>query len=361
MRIPYSFAVITATLTTLIRPAESYGTLGHTLTGQVAQLLLTPETARQVKEILSPYYDGLLSKAASWPDTIKMKPQYKWASVNHYVNTPNDNPPDECLFSYVYGAHDVVNGIYNMTSQLLHYKEHPPTTERDRSLREDALRFFVHFVGDIHQPLHTSGKDRGGNDALARWRRARTNLHKIWDSQMILKNIKDNFEDDPTAYLDDIMEKTSTIWFSNVANWTVCDPNNDEEQKGGKDSKNHPWSDTISTELSAHLCPKIWTREMSSLVCSYAWKDYVDTEADLSQEYYERATGADHNYLVQRLIAQSGVRMAAILNTIYDPNYSINSLHEWKQKPKAFGEIVATSREHRYRIRNTEKPRGVQL
>jgi len=50
---------------------------GHTLTGQVAQLFLTPETAKQVKEILSPYYDGLLSKAAPWPDTIKGQAKYR--------------------------------------------------------------------------------------------------------------------------------------------------------------------------------------------------------------------------------------------------------------------------------------------
>ncbi|KAG0065986.1 hypothetical protein BGZ90_001587, partial [Linnemannia elongata] len=60
-----------------VSSVHGYGILGHTLTGQVAQLFLTPETARQVKDILSPYYDGLLSKAAPWPDTIKGQAKYR--------------------------------------------------------------------------------------------------------------------------------------------------------------------------------------------------------------------------------------------------------------------------------------------
>lgn len=91
-----------------------------------------------------------------------------------------------CKFEYVYSGHDVVNGLFNMTSQLLQYKLAEPTTPEDKSTREDALRFFVHFMGDVHQPLHASGKERGGNDAPAKWGRAKTSLHRIWDGQLIL-------------------------------------------------------------------------------------------------------------------------------------------------------------------------------
>jgi len=70
--------LLTALLITPLHPHIRYPYEGHTLTGQVAQLFLTPETARQVKEILSPYYDGLLSKAAPWPDTIKGQAKYRY-------------------------------------------------------------------------------------------------------------------------------------------------------------------------------------------------------------------------------------------------------------------------------------------
>ncbi|KAF9974586.1 hypothetical protein BGZ73_001984 [Actinomortierella ambigua] len=363
MKVSFSVAAIAAVLATAVHPVHSYGILGHTLTGQVAQELLTPETARQIKEVLSPYYEGLLSKAAPWPDTVKSKPQYKWASEFHYINTPGDNPPEECRFEYLYEGHDVLNGIYNMSSQLLHYKNNPPTTETDRAQREDALRFFVHFMGDIHQPLHTSGKDRGGNDALARWGKTKTNLHSIWDTQLILKDIKDNFENDPEAYLEGMMEKTNSIWLPDAANWTVCDPDNEEELRGGKDGKSNPWSDSINGELAFHLCPKAWTRDMNGLVCQYAWKNYNGTEHDLSKEYYERATGAEDGFLVQRLIAMSGVRMAAILNAIYDPtSFSSHSLrNDWTQKPKVMKEMVAAAHMQRRRFRRAEVVRPIGI
>lgn len=110
----------------------------------------------------------------------------RWASIFHYVNTPGDNPPESCKFEYNYSGHDVVNGLFNMTSTLLQYKLAEPTTPEDKSTREDALRFFVHFMGDVHQPLHASGKERGGNNASAKWGRAKSSLHRIWDGQLIL-------------------------------------------------------------------------------------------------------------------------------------------------------------------------------
>ena len=52
--------------------------------------------------------------------------------------------------------------------------------------RREALTFVVHFVGDIHQPLHTAGdKDRGGNDIKVRYLGSETNLHTVWDSMLI--------------------------------------------------------------------------------------------------------------------------------------------------------------------------------
>ncbi|KAK5809964.1 S1/P1 nuclease [Linnemannia elongata] len=302
-----------------VNSVHGYGILGHTLTGQVAQLFLTPETARQVKDILSPYYDGLLSKAAPWPDTIKGQAKYRWASIFHYVNTPGDNPPESCKFEYVYSGHDVVNGLFNMTSQLLQYKLAEPTTPEDKSTREDALRFFVHFMGDVHQPLHASGKERGGNDAPAKWGRAKTSLHRIWDGQLILKDIKDRFDNNPKAYLDDMVNMTSNVWLPEASNWTYCDP---EKNQG-----DNPWSE--STKLITKLCPMEWARDMNQLDCSFVWKDY-DSLRDYSGEYFEGVTGEKNNYLVQKLIAMSGVRMAAILNEIYDPPvpHSLNPLRE---------------------------------
>ncbi|KAF9116498.1 hypothetical protein BGX27_002170 [Mortierella sp. AM989] len=312
MRFSAPFATAVSLSLLSLNSVHGYGILGHTLTGQVAQLFLTPETAKQVKEILSPYYDGLLSKAAPWPDTIKGQAKYRWATILHYVNTPGDNPPQKCQYEYVYAGKDVVNGLFNMTSKLQQYKSVEPVTPEDRSIREDALRFFVHFMGDVHQPLHASGKARGGNDAPARWGRAKTSLHRIWDGQLILKDIKDRFDNNPKAYLDNMIEMTTTVWEQEAKNWTYCDPS--------ENTGDNPWSG--STTVLSTLCPMEWASFMNSLDCTYVWKDY-DSSSDYSSEYFDNVTGEKSDYLVQKLITMSGVRMAAILNEIYDPPKTI--------------------------------------
>lgn len=103
----------------------------------------------------------------------------------HFVNPPNDDPPEKCLFEYTYGGQDNVNGILNMTATMKQFKVAPPTTDAEKSVLQDALRFFVHFMGDIHQPLHDSTRDRGGNDAPIMWGRAKNNLHSLWDTLLI--------------------------------------------------------------------------------------------------------------------------------------------------------------------------------
>ncbi|KAF9583546.1 hypothetical protein BGW38_009202 [Lunasporangiospora selenospora] len=309
MRISTATTFVVAAALTLLNAGQvqTYGILGHTLTGQVAQLFLTPETARQVKEILPSYYDGLLSKAAPWPDTIKGQAKYRWTSIFHYVNTPGDDPPDTCVFEYNYSGKDVINGLFNMTSQLEHFKQNEPTSPELISDRADALRFFVHFMGDLHQPLHTCGKLRGGNGAFAKWGRAKTNLHRIWDGQMILKDIKERYDNNPKAYLDDMIEMSRVYWQPEAKNWTYCDPEKNQD---------NPWSGSLQHITT--LCPIEWARAMSLLSCSTVWKGY-DEQRDYSTDYFEEVTGESSGRLVQRLITMSGIRMASILNQIYDP------------------------------------------
>ena len=65
---------------------------------------------------------------------------------------------------------------------FLHLLQDP---SKDRTVREEALRWVVHFVADLHQPLHVVGEDRGGNDVLVRFPGRHTNLHRLWDGDLI--------------------------------------------------------------------------------------------------------------------------------------------------------------------------------
>lgn len=54
-----------------------------------------------------------------------------------------------------------------------------------------ALRFLVHFVGDVHQPLHLTDRERGGNDDFVRFENRKINLHSLWDTALITKAVRE--------------------------------------------------------------------------------------------------------------------------------------------------------------------------
>ena len=126
----------------------SYGRIGHTLTGNIAQQLLSSEAKSLVQKLL-PEVNGDLGRAATWADEIKSDRSWDWAKPLHYVNPANDNPPLKC--SYV-GEADcpngicVVNAIRNFTSLFA----------IESKTRNEHLKFLIHFIGDLHQPLHAS-------------------------------------------------------------------------------------------------------------------------------------------------------------------------------------------------------------
>lgn len=85
---------------------------------------------------------------ASWADRVKFTPKYRFTSRMHYINAPRNNPPDSCTVIYTPGKIDVLNAIHNYTNRL------DPKSNLDFWSRAEALRFLVHFLGDLHQPLH---------------------------------------------------------------------------------------------------------------------------------------------------------------------------------------------------------------
>ncbi|WP_103071233.1 S1/P1 nuclease [Aquimarina sediminis] len=150
-----------------------WGKTGHRVTGQIADTYLTKKAKRNVANILS---GKGLAFVSVFADEIKSDKQYKGYSPWHYVNFSFDKKygeesPNE------YG--DLVQGIDKCIEVLKNKK----STSKDK---EFYLKMLVHFVGDLHQPLHVGrGEDKGGNDIQVRWFREGSNLHRVWDSEMI--------------------------------------------------------------------------------------------------------------------------------------------------------------------------------
>jgi hypothetical protein len=163
---------LAATSTT---PALAWGPIGHRITGAIADQNLSGLARAHVQLLLG---SEDLAEAATWPDEMKSDPDPYWqkkANPWHYITSNGDH----------YHSHDApaegdaMTALADFTATLLDGKA--PLDEQRK-----ALRFIVHIIGDLHQPLHAGGgTDRGGNAVSVTWFGKPTNLHSVWDGAMI--------------------------------------------------------------------------------------------------------------------------------------------------------------------------------
>ena len=154
-------------------PAFAWGKTGHRVVAALADPQLSGLARAHVRELLGV---ESLDEAATWPDEMRSDPAPFWqktATPWHYVTlngiTYDRAPPEG----------DALEALARFTATL----KDPKASLADKRL---ALRFIVHLVGDLHQPLHV-GKccDRGGNDVKVTWFGKPTNLHAVWDSALV--------------------------------------------------------------------------------------------------------------------------------------------------------------------------------
>ena len=162
--------IITFFITSLLFP---WGKTGHRITGEVAEAHLTEKAKIEIAKILS---DPSLANASTWADEMRPNPDFQKYSTWHYANMPLDKRYSEHPQSK---KGDIVQAIKLCKAKL----RNPNVSKNEKAFH---LRFLVHLVGDIHQPLHVGrGEDRGGNEIKVKWFGKDTNLHRVWDSEMI--------------------------------------------------------------------------------------------------------------------------------------------------------------------------------
>jgi hypothetical protein len=162
------------TLLAGVPPLFGWGPEGHHLVARIAEAQLTPETRARLAGILGP--NETLVSISVWADEIRRsRPETgNW----HFIDIPIDNPHLDMARDCPKG--DCVLAKIEEFRKALNDPALAPAKKRE------ALRFLVHFVGDMHQPLHCSdNKDRGGNDVHVRLGTRQTNLHSVWDSGLL--------------------------------------------------------------------------------------------------------------------------------------------------------------------------------
>ncbi|GAA5078940.1 S1/P1 nuclease [Lysobacter panacisoli] len=167
---------------TLAVPGDAFawGRLGHRLVAALAWDDLTPQARAQIAKLLEGEADPTLPGIASWADELRDKdPQLgKKTSKWHYVNIAEDGCEYEQA-KHCANGDCVVEAIRAQTAILA-------DTTRTKAERLQALKFVVHFVGDVHQPLHAGyARDKGGNDVQVNFDGRGSNLHSLWDSGML--------------------------------------------------------------------------------------------------------------------------------------------------------------------------------
>jgi hypothetical protein len=147
----------------------SWGRLGHRVSAEFAEYHLTPAARKQVRSLLDT--GESLADAATWADDhVESSRNGPW----HYVNVPVSEPRYASKFCPREGC---------VVSKIEDFKRTLENSLASREERQEALRYLIHFIQDLHQPLHVGDTgSRGGNTIQVRFYGERANLHQVWDS-----------------------------------------------------------------------------------------------------------------------------------------------------------------------------------
>ena len=153
--------------------ARAYGPEGHLIAGLAAEPRLCGGARTAVTELGE---GGSLGELGLWADRIRSIPAWRESAPWHYMNIPDDaaiaafvHPPEGDVLAAIERFRGVLSSRGSSASQ-----------------RAEALKFLVHFIVDIHQPLHVGrASDRGGNTIELSLHGEKTNLHRFWDTDVI--------------------------------------------------------------------------------------------------------------------------------------------------------------------------------
>jgi hypothetical protein len=173
-------AIVLVALTTSLAAstAQAWGPEGHAIIADIAELRLAAGPEAEVQRLLrlDPGKPTGLADVASWPD--QMRWTHPETATWHFVNIPlaatSYRPERDCI-----GGNCVVDAIERFSRNLADRRR--PDHER-----LEALKWVVHLVGDIHEPIHCANNDdRRGNELHLTYLGIDTDLHHVWDTSIV--------------------------------------------------------------------------------------------------------------------------------------------------------------------------------
>lgn len=261
-------------LLSFVHGAYAFGEFGHQLIASIAQDLLTPEAKRQVQSILRAAGGGEealdIVQISVWADKIRrLRPETaSWHYVTLQLSETRYDPQRT-------KTPNVVTAL-EKSSAILSKKD------VDRYVREEALKWVVHLVGDLHQPLHVGeDHDMGGNLVRVKVNRRSYSLHEVWDNVLVER-------------LDLDVDSLQSILVHEI----VADPTYLSRHRSGTV---RDWVN--ATHAKTRICYSLHGKTMKK-----------GLKLSLDKAYLDNAT-----VLVLDQIKMAGIRLAVVLNSTLDP------------------------------------------
>lgn len=244
--------------------AFSWGQKGHDTTAFIAENHLTPISREMVEELL----DGKsMVYYANWLDNASHTPEYAYSKTWHYKNIDDGVAYDEAP---LLDSGDIVRAI----GQQVEVLQNPSSSREEKQL---ALKMLIHFLGDIHQPMHMGhATDIGGNRWYVKYFGKDSNIHSVWDSSLPESAHKWSY----------------TEWQNQIDRLSK-----EEENEILKDGAPEKWG-----EETYEICKEVYSRTPQESKISY---DYV----------------AEWTPVIEQQFLRGGLRLADLLNSIFDPFY----------------------------------------
>lgn len=159
---------------------HAWSKTGHRIIAGIAENHLDRKAKKELKKLIG---DHSLAYWSTWADLIKQDTTGKWQQADpwHYINFPGNL--NRSAFDLLLQQQSSKENLYN---KIVFFYDQLHNKNLNKATRTEALYFLVHLMGDVHQPMHVGRfEDLGGNRTKVEWFGKTTNLHALWDYDMI--------------------------------------------------------------------------------------------------------------------------------------------------------------------------------
>jgi len=318
---PFPLLLAFASISFVLAPsAHAWGCEGHQTIAVLAEAHLTPHAREAILKILTvnpidpaldryckPVPQDPMADAATWPDDIrKIRPETPpW----HFINIPRGAPKGD-ISQYCPRPEGCVTSALAAQVQIL---QDPSSSPQSKA---DAIRFIIHFVGDLHQPLHaTTNNDEGGNCVpVTFFGKAPTesnpgsgsfhpNLHGVWDTDILERMTPKESPADLAKQLDTKFSAQIRAWESKPADFAAWA------------WESHNLAETVVYGRLPHPLPIEKPHPETACVDKHdpgSYAKLLQIDEDLEQPYQSAAAP-----VVEVQLARAGARLAALLNSVW--------------------------------------------